>query len=221
MGMSSVSMAGSVCMGFRGSRGYKDRLGYHRRDEDQNHCEQTVSWKRLSSRTVFENDWMEVREDHVINPGGGENQYGYVHFKNHAVAIVPIDEDGHVWLVGQQRYTLGEWSWELPMGGAPLDEPPIDAAKRELKEETGLTAERWTEIMRLHPSNSITDEFGLVYLAEGLTEGETAFEESEDIEVRKLSLTDALAMARDGRITDAMSVAALYRVAEIRTASSP
>ena len=164
---------------------------------------------------------MEVREDHVINPGGGENQYGYVHFKNHAVAIVPIDEDGHVWLVGQQRYTLGEWSWELPMGGAPLDEPPIDAAKRELKEETGLTAERWTEIMRLHPSNSITDEFGLVYLAEGLTEGETAFEESEDIEVRKLSLTDALAMARDGRITDAMSVAALYRVAEIRTASSP
>ena len=172
-----------------------------------------MSWKRLDSRTVFENDWMEVREDHVINPGGGENQYGYVHFKNRAVAIVPLDKDDNVWLVGQQRYTLDAWSWELPMGGAPLDEPPLAAAKRELREETGLTATSWTEIMQLHPSNSITDELGVVYLAQGLTEGETAFEETEDLEIRALPLADALNMVEAGEITDAISVAALLRVA--------
>ena len=164
---------------------------------------------------------MEVREDHVVNPGGGENLYGHVHFKNRAVAILPLDAQRHTWLVGQERYTLGAWSWELPMGGAPLAELPLDAAKRELREETGLTAKRWTEIMRLHPSNSITDEVGYVYLAEDLTEGATAFEETEALEVRRLPLAAALQMARDGEITDAISVAALYRVAELTGSSVP
>lgn len=168
-----------------------------------------MSWKKLSSRTVFENDWMEVREDHVINPGGGKNQYGYVHFKNCAVAIIALDPNDNVWLVGQQRYTLDAWSWELPMGGAPFGEAPLDAARRELKEESGLCAEQWTEIMRLHPSNSITDEVGIVYLAEHLTQGEPEFEETEDLEIRKLPLSDALAMVKAGEITDAISVAAL------------
>lgn len=179
-----------------------------------------MSWKKLGSRTVFENDWMQVREDHVINPGGGENQYGYVHFKNRAVAIIPLGEDGSVWLVGQQRYTLGLWSWELPMGGAPLDEAPLAAARRELKEETGLSATKWTEIMQLHTSNSITDEVGIVYLAEGLTEGEPEFEETEDLKIRKLPLQNAVEMVAAGEITDAISVAALLRIAAIRTASS-
>ena len=178
-----------------------------------------MNWKRLSSRTVFENDWMEVREDHVINPGGGENQYGHVHFKNRAVAIVPLDAEYNTWLVGQERYTLDAWSWEVPMGGAPLTEEPLAAAKRELREETGLSAGRWTEIMRLHPSNSITDEIGYVYLAEDLSEGETAFEETEALEVRKLPLETAVQMARDGEITDAISVAALFRIGELKTTS--
>ena len=158
---------------------------------------------------------MEVREDHVINPGGGENQYGYVHFNNRAVAIVPVDPQHHVWLVGQQRYTLDAWSWELPMGAAPLDEAPLAAARRELKEETGLEAGRWAEIMQLHPSNSITDELGLVYVAMDLTEGETSFEETEDLEVRRLPLDDAIAMVERGDITDAISVAALLRVEKL------
>lgn len=180
-----------------------------------------MGWKKLSSRTVFENSWMRVLEDHVINPGGGENQYGHVQFKNLAVAIIPVDEDGNTWLVGQDRYTLNSYSWELPMGGAPKDEEPLAAAKRELREETGLTAERWSELIRLHTSNSITDESAIVFVAEVLTEGDTAFEETEDLSVRKLALADAVAMVNAGEITDAISVAALLRYSAIIEASSP
>jgi 8-oxo-dGTP pyrophosphatase MutT (NUDIX family) len=180
-----------------------------------------MGWKKLNSRTVWENDWMQILEDEVINPGGGNNHYGHVHFKNRAVAIIPLDENDNVWLVGQERYTLNTWSWELPMGGAPLDEGPLDAAQRELKEETGLAADKWTEIMRLHMSNSITDEAGIVYLAENLTEGEPEFEESEDLEIRKLPLAEALAMVNNGEITDAISVAALLRIAALRKSSLP
>lgn len=180
-----------------------------------------MGWKKLKSRTVWENDWMRILEDDVINPGGGKNQYGYVHFKGRAVAIIPLDNEDNVWLVGQERYTLNAWSWELPMGGAPLDEEPLAAAKRELKEETGLSAVEWTEIMHLHVSNSITDEEGVVYLAENLTEGEPDFEETEDIEIRKMPLAEAIAMVNNGEITDAISIAALLRIAAIRRPSSP
>ena len=178
-----------------------------------------MNWKKLTSRVVWENDWMQVLEDDVINPGGGNNKYGHVRFKNRAVAILPLDDDGNTWLVGQQRYTLDAWSWELPMGGAPLDEDLLEAAQRELREETGLTAARWSELMKLHTSNSITDEYGVVYVARELTAGETDFEETEALEVRRLPLDEAVAMVERGEITDAISVAAILRVA--RTPSSP
>lgn len=173
-----------------------------------------MSWKRLASRTVFENPWFEVREDRVINPGGGENLYGHVRFKNRAVAILPLAQDGTTWLVGQDRFTLDQYSWELPMGGAPLEEAPLDAAMRELKEETGLTAGEWQEYMRLHTSNSVTDEVGIVYIARDLDEGSPDFEETENIDIRRLPLAEAIAMADRGDITDAISVAALLKARE-------
>lgn len=170
-----------------------------------------MSWKRLESRTVFDNDWITVYEDEVVNPNGGRNRYGHIHFKNRAIGIVPLTEEGDTWLVGQQRYTLGAWSWEIPMGGCG-GEDPLEAARRELKEETGLTAGRWQEVMRLHTSNSITDESGLVYLAEDLTAGDTDFGETEKLEIRRLPLAEAVRMVLDGAITDAVSAAGLLRV---------
>ncbi len=178
-----------------------------------------MSWKKLSSQTMYDNPWMTVYEDEVINPGGGRNDYGWVHFKNRAIAIVPIDDDSNTWLVGQQRFTLDAYSWELPMGGGPLDESPLAAAQRELKEETGLTAERWTELMFLHTSNSITDEEGYVFLAEGLTQGETDFEETEDLAVRKLPLAEAVELVNSGEITDAITIAALLRAHALKATS--
>ncbi len=170
-----------------------------------------MSWKRLQSRTVYDNDWITVLEDEVINPNGGRNRYGHVRFKNRAIGIVPLSDDGDTWLVGQARYTLGEWSWEIPMGGCG-GEDTLAAARRELREETGLTASRWREVMRLHTSNSLTDETGLVYLAEGLTAGEPDFDETEKLEIRRLPLAEAVRMVLDGGITDAISAAGLLRV---------
>ena len=171
-----------------------------------------MSWKTLESRSIYDNAWMTVFEDKVTDPAGGEHLYGHVHFKNKAIAIVPLDDEGNTWIVGQSRFTIGEYSWEVPMGGSHSGEDPLDTARRELMEETGLKAATLTPLMRLHTSNSITDEEGFVFVARGLSAGEPNFDDTEDLTIRKLPLGEAVDMVRRGEITDAISVAALRRV---------
>lgn len=170
-------------------------------------------WKRLTRQLIYENPWIRIDEDQVRNPSGGQNLYGCVHFKNKAIGIIPLDREGNTWLVGQYRYVPDEYFWEIPMGGSPEGEEILATARRELKEETGLSAGRWTLFMRLHTSNSVTDEEGFVFLAEDLTEGETEFEETEAITVRKVPLTEAVRMVMTGEITDSISAAGLLKLA--------
>jgi 8-oxo-dGTP pyrophosphatase MutT (NUDIX family) len=173
-------------------------------------------WTTLSSQIKYENKWIRVDEHEVINPGGGKGIYGTVHFKNKAIGIVPVDNDGNTWLVGQYRYALNEWSWEIPEGGGPLSEDVLTSAKRELKEETGLEAKHWNLLMRFHTSNSVTDEEGFIFLASELTIGERKTEETEaDMQVKKLPFAEAYQMVLDGNITDSMSVAGILKAAII------
>lgn len=174
-------------------------------------------WKTLSGELKYDNHWISVTEYQVINPAGGKGIYGKVHFKNKAIGVIPVDKDLNTWLVGQFRYTVDEWSWEIPEGGGPPNEPPVEAAKRELQEETGLIAKKMTQIIRLHTSNSVTDEEGFVFMAEDLEQGETSLEDTEaDMKVWKLPVKDALQMVIDGKITDSMSVMGLLMVARLK-----
>ena len=178
-------------------------------DEDHN------PWQVLSTEVKYHNPWISVREDQVVNPGGGQGIYGVVTMKNKALGIVPVDAQGNTWLVGQYRYPLGEYSWEIPMGGGPVELDILESAQRELREETGLSARRWTNIARLHTSNSVTDEEGFVFLAEDLEHGDVEPEETEDLRLWKLPLTDAVRMVMDNRITDAVSVAGLLKAEKV------
>lgn len=170
-------------------------------------------WQTVQQQNVYENPWIRIEHHDVINPLGKPGIYGKVCFKTRAVGIIPVDEHGNTWLVGQYRYTLDKWLWEIPMGGAPLHEDPLLTAHRELREETGFSAASMQPIMHLHTSKSVTDEEGYVYLATGLTAGDVEPEETEEIEIQQLPLRDAIAMAQDGRITDIISIAGLLHVA--------
>jgi 8-oxo-dGTP pyrophosphatase MutT (NUDIX family) len=172
-------------------------------------------WQTINSTPIYSNPWISVREDKVINPTGGDGIYGVVSFKNKAIGIVPVDKEGYTWLVGQYRYALNEYSWEIPMGGGSFDTELIDSAIRELKEETGIIAQKWTNIMRIHTSNSVTDEEGFVFLAEELTFGETEFEDTEKLHIKKIKLEEAIQMVMEQKITDAISICGLLKVARL------
>lgn len=172
-------------------------------------------WKQQSSKKIFENPWFSLHEDEVINPGGGLSHYGKINFKNLAIGIIPLDEDNNTWLVGQYRYVPDCYSWEIPMGGGPLGIDPLESAKRELREETGLTAKSWQLLMKLHTSNSVTDESGLVYIAQDLEQGETSFEETEDLIIQKLPLEEAIERVLSGEITDAISISGLLKLGRL------
>jgi len=168
-------------------------------------------WTVKSMRTAYENPWMEVREYDVIRPDGKPGLYGVVSPANLAIGILPLFVDGTVMLVGQYRFALDCWSWELPEGGGPKDMDPLESAKRELAEETGLVAAHWLEFMDMDMSNSITDERAIAYLAWDLAEGEAEPEGTEDIVTRRIPFAEALAEAMDGRIRDAFTLAMLLK----------
>jgi 8-oxo-dGTP pyrophosphatase MutT (NUDIX family) len=169
-------------------------------------------WTVITSKEIYENPWIRITEFQVINPNGGNGIYGKIHYKNIAVGVIAIDENWNTWLVGQYRFPLDIYSWEIPEGGGDMDEDPIEAAKRELLEETGLIAKEWTKILTMHLSNSVSDEVSMVYLARNLEQEKSSPEETEDLVVKKLPFDEVVEMTESGKITDAISIAAIQQI---------
>jgi 8-oxo-dGTP pyrophosphatase MutT (NUDIX family) len=177
-------------------------------------------WTTLGSRLVYDNPWIAVREDQVLRPDGHPGIYGVVHFKNRAIGVIPVDEQGRIWLVGQYRYPLNRYSWEIPEGGGPEDEPAEVSALRELREETGLIAGQLELFSVSHLSNSVSDEVAYIYRATELTAGTSAPEGTERLQVRRVEWREAWAMLQRGEITDSLSVIALLHEAVRRGGAS-
>jgi ADP-ribose pyrophosphatase len=173
--------------------------------------EEINPWTITDSRKVYENNWIGLTEHNVINPSGGKGIYGQVHFKNHAIGILPLDDEMNTWIVGQYRFPLNAYSWEIPEGGGNLNQPTLDGARRELLEETGIIADEWIPLLTMHLSNSVSDEKATIYIARKLTIGVAEPEETEELMLRKLPFEEAYQMVMNGEITDSMSVAALLK----------
>jgi 8-oxo-dGTP pyrophosphatase MutT (NUDIX family) len=168
-------------------------------------------WKTVGSREIYVNPWIRLREDHVIRPDGKPGIYGVVEFPTYALGIVPVTDDVEIFLVGQYRYTLGAYSWEIPEGGGSKSVSMLSSAQRELVEETGITAGEWIDLGPLHLSNSVTDEEGRVYLARRLTIGDARPDGDEVLQVKRVPLEEAFTMCIDGRITDAVTIIGIVR----------
>ncbi|PWU00363.1 MAG: DNA mismatch repair protein MutT [Bacteroidetes bacterium] len=169
-------------------------------------------WTILGSKKVYDNNWIEVTEFSVINPSGHPGVYGKVHYKNQAIGVVPLDDEFNIFLVGQYRFPLDQYSWEIPEGGKPDNEDPLECAKRELLEETGLKAKQWKVLIEMDLSNSVSDESAIIFLARDLAQHEAAPEETEELKVKKINFEHAYEMVQRGEIRDAMSVAAILQI---------
>lgn len=181
--------------------------------------EKGKNWETLTTKQVYDNPWISVEHHDVITPTGKPGIYGKVKFKNLAIGIIPIDDHGNTWIVGQYRYTLGTYSWEIPMGGGPHADDPLASAKRELKEETGISANSWTKLMTIHTSNCVTDELGYIYVASDLSFGATSFDDTEDLQIKKLPFSEVVEMVMNGVITDAISIAGILKYARLLNAA--
>ncbi len=168
-------------------------------------------WQTLNTQIKYSNPWIEVDEHQVINPSGKQGIYGIVKFVHYAIAIIPLDQQYNTWLVGQWRYPLNSYSWEVPEGGGKKSTTPLESAQRELSEETGLTANTWTMVQKLFLSNSATDEEAYVFIAQDLTEGIPEPEETEVLQIKKLPFEEVYQMVLRNEITDALSVTAILR----------
>jgi len=168
-------------------------------------------WQIIDQTTAYDNNWITLTHFNVINPSGGKGIYGKVHFKNIAIGIVPLDEHMNTYIVGQYRFPINSYSWEIPEGGGPLEDEPLDSAKRELLEETGLKAERWIKILDMHLSNSVSDEACAIYIATGLSQHAAMPEETEQLIIKKIPFDEVYQMVQKGAITDALTVAAILK----------
>ncbi len=169
-------------------------------------------WKIVSQETIYDNPWINVTQYNVLNPAQKPGIYGKVHYKNVAIGIIPIDERGYTYLVGQYRFPLNAYSWEIPEGGSPHHEDPLEGARRELLEETGLIADEWTLIQAMHLSNSVSDEYALIYVARQLRQSVAAPEETEQLNIKHIPFEEAYQMVEQGVITDSMSVAGILKL---------
>ncbi|MBS1808321.1 MAG: NUDIX hydrolase [Acidobacteria bacterium] len=172
-------------------------------------------WKTLSTQIVYENPWIRVREDQVLRPDGQPGIYGVIEYHG-CVGVLPIDADGNVHLVGQFRYVLNQYSWEIPEGGCHVGEDPFTAAQRELREELGLEAGKLELLGRSHLSNSVSDEEAFYYVATDLVQGEAAPEGTEQLERRIVTFDEALQMVLNSEITDSLSQIAILHYAALK-----
>lgn len=169
-------------------------------------------WKKIKEEIVYDNPWIQVTNAEVITPSGDDGIYGSVHFKNWAIGIIPLDENLNTWIVGQYRYPIQQYSWEIPEGGGPIGIGAQESAKRELSEECGLKAEKWTKIQTFHLSNSVSDEYGEIFLAQDIKEFENHPDPEEELIVKKLPFEEVFQMVLKGEITDSITIMGINKV---------